>query len=229
MSFHVFFSFSVGLAAPLMVPKGTKAAILAHVREVERVLGLTVEKPLHADDPPHWNHWSKTWREGFPEVDDKTLCSTVEGHNAWVQSLYDQIAGWSDSPVADGEELTPADAREFWQGLTILKVDPPRWTREFYRARMEELYEAMRGRPTAGMTFDAKPLSQRQAASVFNLFEQYLDRHGLDLEVPKGEDYLASSYDGGYEWCEKCGAVTPEYGDACSKRKCPLPGKDGQR
>jgi hypothetical protein len=40
MSYHVFFDFSSGLAQRLRVPAGTKKAIIQHIEEVERVLGL---------------------------------------------------------------------------------------------------------------------------------------------------------------------------------------------
>ena len=222
MSFRVFFAFSNGLAQTIQVPKGTLASIMAHVRYVETTLGVRAEEPMHADDMPHWNRYSKAWRSGFAEVEDETLCKTVEAHNQWVRDIFDQIAGWADKPVEDGEEITPKHARAFWHALEQLKVDPQRWTREYFVARMGELYEAMRGREAAGMAFDAKPLTERQAAAVFNLFDQYIDRHDMRLDVPKGRDYLASSYDGGYDWCEKCGAVAPEDGDACTKRKCPI-------
>ncbi len=49
----------------------------------------------------------------------------------------------------------------------------------------------------------------------------YLDAHDLRLEAPMGCDYLASSSDGGYVWCEKCGAVTEEHLLQCKRRGCP--------
>lgn len=230
MSFSVFFSFSVGLSASLMVPKGSKAQFVEHVAEVSRTLGLKVAEKSHPDNSPSWDHWADNFRQGFPDVPDELLCKTVEEHNTWVRWVYDRFATWSKDPVSDGEELTPADAATFWHGLELLKVDPDRWTRDYYVERMGELYEAMRGRKygAAGMTFDAKPLTPRQCAAVINLFDQYLDNHDMRLDVPKGHDRLASSYDGGYDWCTKCGAVTPEDGEACGKRKCPLREERGE-
>jgi len=71
------------------------------------------------------------------------------------------------------------------------------------------------------VTFDEKPLTERQAAQVINLFSVFLDAHDCRLDVPKGYDYLASSYNGGYIWCEKCGAVTGDHMANCRKRGCP--------
>lgn len=72
-----------------------------------------------------------------------------------------------------------------------------------------------------GMSFDEKSLTPKQAAAVIRLFEQYLDPGDLRLDVPKGEDHLASSHDGGYIYCDKCGPVTWEHMEACRKKKCP--------
>lgn len=225
MSFHVFFAFSTGLAATLRVPKGTTSSLIEHVATVERTLGIKRTKHGKGKDAAiAWDHWDEPFKRGFPDIDDKLLCETAEAHNRWVRWQYDRFAEWSEKPVRGGEKMTPKAARQFWPGLEILKVDPDRWTRDYYVARMEELYEAMRGRAhgAAGMTLDAKPLTPRQCSAVINLFDQYLDAHDMRLDVPKGHDYLASSYDGGYDWCTKCGAVTPEDGDSCNKRKCPL-------
>lgn len=216
MSFHVFFSFSTGLAQPLSVPKGTKAEILAHVEEVERVLGL--ERTKFGDNPAHWTHWNRN----FDKVPDDLLCKTVEKHNRFVQRLYEQLEAWTREPVADGEQLTPEDAAEFWHGLEMLKVPPARWNREYYRARMDELYEVMRGREAVGMSLDARTLTPRQAAAVVRIFDQYLDPNDDRLDVPHGYDHLASSYDGGYDWCDKCCRPIHPDDNGCGRRKCPL-------
>ena len=220
MSVHMYFAFSSGLESPLWVPIGTKARLLGHVEKIEQVLGLKREKYL--DNPVHWDHYAFEFANGFPGVSDDVLCKTVEEHNQWVRRTYAQFAEWSKTPVTDGEELTPSDAAEFWYGFQELDVAPSRWTREYYRRRMEWAYDVMRGIESEGWTFEAKALTAKQAGAVVRLFEAFLDKHDMRLEVPKGQDYLASSYDGGYDWCEKCGAVTPEDGEACRKRRCPL-------
>lgn len=217
MSYHVFFAFSSGLRKPLKAPKGTHAAILKHVQEVEATLNLKTTQ--YKDNPKHWDSVKLAWQD----IDDDVLCKTVESHNDFVRRLYHDMAKWSESPVNGGEKITPAMAAEWWHGLEILSVPTSRWTRDYYRARMECLYEVMRGRETDGITWDSKvPLSPDQAANVIGLFAEFLDDHDLRLDVPRGHDYLASSYDGGYEWCEKCGAVCYDDAIDCKRRGCPL-------
>lgn len=215
MSFHVFFDFSVGLAETLMVPKGTLAGILCHVQEVEFVFGLETEQYL--DNPPHWKATKPT-----KQISDDVYCDTASRHNDWVRRLYRLFGEWSKSPAADGEQLTPENAKTFWHALTTFDVPPERWTADYYRERMEHLYRVMRGRDSEGVTFDAKALNIKQAAAVITLFDQYLDPADLRLDVPNGRDYLASSSDGGYDWCEKCGPMVWEDVGGCTKRKCPL-------
>jgi hypothetical protein len=231
MSYHVFFSFSSGLAQRLRVPAGTKQAIIEHVEEVEHVLGL--KRTQFKDNPIHWDHWDQEFRAGFPSVEDELLCKTVSDHNAWVRGIYRDFAEWSKTPFKSGkgkkgEWITEKDAEKFWFGFQTLNVGPSRWTGDYYTERMESLYEVMRGRESEGCTFDAKPLTEKQAAAVINIFSPYLDSDDRRLDVPNGYDYLASSYDGGYTWCEKCGPVHPDDEDGCSKRKCPLREERGE-
>ena len=225
MSYHVFFGFSSGLAKPIRVPAGTKKEIIEHVEEVESVLGL--KRTQYEDNPIHWDHWDPEYRNGFPSVDNKTLCKTVQHHNSWVRSLYRDFAEYSEKPFKSskgkrGEWITPKDAQKFWHGLVELHVEVSRWTPDYYIDRMEHLYEVMRGRESEGVTFGAKTLTEKQAAAVINIFSPFLDHDDRRLDVPNGYDYLASSYDGGYTWCEKCGAVAEGNEGRCRKRKCPL-------
>lgn len=220
MSVQVYFEFSTGLECPLWAPVGTKAAIISHVEEIEAALGLKRVKYL--DNPVHWDHFDADYRAGFPKVGDETLCKTIGEHNHWVRRLYGDMMTWSKT-AADGlEEITPADATEFWHGLTQLTVQPDRWTGDYYRNRMDHLYEVLRGHDSEGVSFDAKGLTPKQAGAVIGLFEQFLDPGDHRLEVPNGHDYLASSGDGGYVWCEKCGPAHPDDVDGCRKRKCPI-------
>jgi hypothetical protein len=240
MSFHVFFSFSWCLAKTLTVPAGTKQQALDHVNEVQRLLNLKLDPPGEGNIkaygelyPSSWNMWKLADR--WKDIPDERLCETVEKHNRWVRSMYEDFGQYAETPFVAApfvgtEQLTPADAREFWHGLTILDVPVERWTREYYRARMEALYETMRGRPEQGMEFDAKRLTQQQANAVIRLFEQYLDLHDLGLEVVqrpgrgfKGLDVLASSYDGGYDYCDGCyKSIDPDSIGDCKRRNCPL-------
>lgn len=234
MSFHVFFGFSSGLSKPLTVPKGTKKSYIQHVEHVEKALGL--ERTKYKDNPIHWD----SFKRDFSKIDDEVLCETVGEHNSWVTDCWEAFSHWSKHPFTAGkghqaegrdraypigwksEKITPEDAQLFWHGFEMLKVPAEKWTRQYYVARMEHLYEVMRGRESEGTSFDVKALTPEQAAAVIRIFDQYLDSHDMRLDVPKGYDYLASSYDGGYLWCEKCGAVAPDDGYSCRKRKCPI-------
>lgn len=222
MSFHVFFSFSTGLAGPMQVPRGTKARIMAHVEEVERTLGL--KRTKYEDNPVHWDSFDPAYREGFPDVADDLLCRTVQRHNRFVRRLYEDLATWGQTPPADSETLTEAEAAEFWHGLAELSVAQDRWTREYFVDRMEHLYDVMRGRESEGVSFDAKPLTPAQAAAVVRIFDRYLDKHDMRLDVPHACDHLASSYDGGYDWCGTCfrAMIFDDAIATCRRRKCEL-------
>lgn len=215
MSFCVFFDLSVGLSEPIQVPKGTLDRILDHVRSVETVLGYETEQYL--ENPRHWKNTKPA-----DIVTDEIFCEAAEEHNRFVRWLYDAIGEWQKTPPAESETITIEDARQFWHGLRIIEVPAHRWTGDYYRARMEALYEAMRGREGEGILFDEKPLTPKQAAQVIILFSGFLDSDDLRLDVPKDCDHLASSSDGGYIWCERCGAVTESRATGCRKRKCPV-------
>ncbi len=216
-SCHVYFTFAAGLSKPLKCPKGTLDSIMAHVAWIESELSLETEQYL--DNPPHWTNQSTD----FEQVeDDGKLCAAVERHNSWVRSLYRQMGEWYDKPVEGGDTITAEDATKFWHGLQLLSVEPERWSADYYRERMECLYEVMRGRQCEGISFGVKPLTEKQADSVICLFSEFLDRHDIRLAVPNGRDCLKASCDGGYTWCEKCGAVDENDYGSCTKRKCPL-------
>lgn len=238
MSVRVYFGFSWRLAKTLTVPKGTKAEAIAHVEEVERTLNLKRVPPYKGNIKAYGPLYPADWdyRRDWSGIEDKLLCETVEKHNAWVRWIYDRFAEWSKTPfkptlwVKETEKLTPRDARKFWHGLTLLDVPPERWTRDYYRARMEAIYQSMRGTETEGRSFDAKALTEQQAGAVLNLFSEFLDNHDLRLDVVQrpgrgfnGLDRLASSYDGGYDWCEKCfKPIDPDCIGECRRRGCPL-------
>lgn len=215
MSYSVFFDFSSGLNKSILVASDTLKKVLAQVQHIESALGY--ETTQYRDNPKRWKNTKA--KDG---VSDKVLCETAEQHNGFVRWLYHAFNEWNENPPKKAETITPKDAEKFWHGLQIINVPPERWTGDYYRARMESLYEVMRGLEGEGVTFDEKALTPRQAAQVINLFSEYLDKEDLRLDVPLGHDYLASSSDGGYEWCEKCGAITYEDAVDCRKRKCPL-------
>jgi hypothetical protein len=218
MAYQVFFSMSSGLSKSIKVPKGTLKNILDHVHWVESRLGYETDQ--YRNNPKQWKTTKP--KEG---VSDKVYCETAEEHNSYVRWLYEKFSAWSEDPPKECETITPKDAKKFWHGLQLIAVPLGRWTEEYYKARMDAIYESLRGRPSEGMNFDSKALTIEQANAVVCLFDQYLDAHDIRLEVPKGYDALYSSDD--YAWCEKCGAIhwddVEQEMKRCRKRGgCPL-------
>jgi hypothetical protein len=214
VSYKTFFDFSAGLTKTLKVPVGTKESIINHIKTVEAA--LKIEREKYRDCPEHWK------RNDYTDIPDKTLCETAIEHNTWTMWLYDRMIAWAEKEPEVFEEMTNEDFQNYLPALRSITVPAERWTGDYYTRRMEVLYEVMRGRETEGITFDVKKLTQKQASQVINLFSEFLDRHDRRLAVPKDFDYLASSYDGGYEWCEKCGPITYEHSLECKRRGCPL-------
>jgi hypothetical protein len=228
MSYQTFFLFASGLAKPLYCPPETLAGIREHIRSVEATLCLETEQYL--ENPPHWK------RNNFEEIEDEVLCETVREHNDWVRYLHGKFGEWAKASPEGAEVISVEDAKTFWHALTPLEASPERWTRDYYRNRMEHLYEVMRGRDNEGVSLDkVKPLTQQQSAAVIGLFAPYLDTYDLRVDVPEypgrgfnGMDYLASSYDGGYDWCSGdhgTGCFKAIHGDhvgECRKKNCPL-------
>lgn len=217
MSYHVFFSLSSGLKSPLYAPKGELARIIAHVEYVTEKLGLKLEQ--WQDNPPRWVSTVPA-----DKVDDETLCRVARDHNRWVVDLYRSFGQWSNEPVADGDVITPQDARLFWYGLSEIDVPVSRWTGEYYREEMEVLYEVMRGRPTQGINFDAEPLTVAQAKEIVILFSSFLDADDQRLDVCVGQDELSASDE--YVWCEKCGAVYEDDIFGCDPPRMPCKDPD---
>jgi len=213
MSYKVYFDLSRGLRTPLHVPTGTLKRIRRHVAKVESTLGYETERYLN--NPRYW----KTTK---PIVSDKVFCEIAEKHNRFVRCLWDDFCKWSSDPEMGEEIISCKAAAKFWHALRFIDVPQERWTADYYRARMESLYEVMRGRESEGVNFDEDPLTERQAAMVILLFSAFLDGHDLRLDVPKDHDRLESSDDGGYVWCDKCGAVDPDDLYDCDDPECPL-------
>ena len=220
MSYRVYFNMSTGLSKPITAPIGTLERILEHIQHTENELGYEIDETSKG---------RKYWVDRKPKegVSDAVFCRVASKHNSFVTGLYKEFERYSETPVVDGETLTVGQSQRYWYGLVTIDVPTERWTEDYYRDRMAELYETMRGRGWA-VTFDSKPLTTRQAADVMNIFSQYLDKWDLRLDVPKGHDYLASSSDGGYCWCEKCGAVIEEDAANCRKRNCPVKAEWGE-
>lgn len=215
MSYRTFFGLAVGLSKPITAPAGTLKSCQDHVAKVEATLGFRVER-----DENNPAYWIAKPQEG---VSDDLLCRTALEHNDWIRRLYANIQEWHKKPPTGGTEvITLEDAQTFWHGLEIIHVPTERWTMTYYRDRMEHFYEVMRGRNSEGVSFDTKALTPKQAASVIILFAEFLDHQDIRLDVPNGHDSLRASYDGGYDWCTKCGPVAEEEVENCRKRNCPL-------
>lgn len=219
MSYKAFFMFSSGISKPMRVPPGTISEMTEHIKCVERVLNIKRVYSIQDLRNP-CGHWDT---RGLKDIDDKTLCEWAEKHNRQVEWFYYLLKRCSESPPAEFEELTPEVASSIWPGLEMIHVEAHRWTRDYYQARMEAFYSVMRGNEEEGITFDEEPLSIRQAAAVIRLFAEYLDKHDIRLDVPRDRDYLASSDDGGYDWCDTCGcAVVLEDAIFCETEGCAL-------
>lgn len=212
MSYNVFFDFSISFSKPMKVPKNTLDLVNDHIKRVEEKLKLTRVK--YENNPWHWE------KNNYDGVDDEVLCETVMEHNDFVRVFFKDVKNWHNTPPSDFEIITPEQSREFFPGLQILDVEPERWTNEYYRNKMDVLYEVMRGRETDGISFDTKKLTEKQAANVIILFSEFLDGGDIRLDVPKGCDHLEASYDGGYEWCIKHGAVLYEDINELECSKC---------
>ncbi len=220
MSYRVYFELSAGLAHPIKAEPGTLARAIANVKKVEKILGFKITQ--YKDNPPRWERMTPA-----KGVSDKVWCDLAETHNNYVRQLYDQITEWEETPPENYETITIEDAQKFWYGLRLIHVPTASWTGDYYRDRMETVYNVMRGNETEGITFDADALTIEQASQVIALFAEYLDADDLRLEVPDGHDYLASSSDGGYCWCDCCGKPkTWEDTQDCEDKNCPFKDDD---
>lgn len=220
MSFHVFFQLSTGLSEAIPCPPGTLARIRKHVADVERRLGIKTET---YNGEVRW--CSFAMKKAVKALSDEEACKVAEDHNSFNMWLYHRFASWSKNPPKPpAERITPKQAKAFWYAIkTHIHVPAERWTADYYEARMEEIYEALRGRDNgAGISFDARPLSAKQADSVISLFSVELDHHDIRLAVPVGHDRLLRSEE--YAWSSVCGAIAydevTEHARTCKKRGC---------
>jgi hypothetical protein len=214
MAYNPFFELTDALAKTMKVPLGTKGYVVNHIKNVETT--LKIERDKFQDNSEYWKS------NDYSDIPDKVLCEIASKHNAWVIWFYNRLIAWEEKPPETFEKMTRKDFQNYLPALKRIVVPPERWTGDYYRKRMEVLYEVMRGRECEGITFDEKALTVKQASQVINLFSEFLDVHDLRLAVPKDCDHLASLSEGEYEWCEKCGAITYEHSLECRKHGCPL-------
>lgn len=199
MSFHVFFDLSVGIKEPVWIPNNSIRRVVSRIAKTEETLGI--ERELYADNL-RWNYWPLFKKE----VTKQVLCRAVESHNRMVRWFHDVLTNGSKTQKKGmEEELTLEVAESFWFALKQLHVPPEKWTSEYYQARMESVYEAMRGRVCEGVMFGSESLSIEQAKEVIVMFSSWLDTTDIRLDVIKGYDHLSPSED--YEWCGNCGSA----------------------
>ncbi len=199
----------------IKVPKGTLASYMAWMASVEEHLKVKRDERSSGGD----GRWLDESRWG--EVDNKTFCEWAGRHNDWVRRFYDNFHLWAETPpTGPTETLTPRKVARFKRIVTSIRVPVGRWSKAYFKARMEHAYEVMRGRENEGTSIGGRPLTVEQAGSVIWLFEGLIMPDELDLAVPKGHDQLCSRDE--YERCDKCGPVYDDDVGACRKRGCPL-------
>ena len=214
------FVFTMGLREPMVVPAGTLAEAQAHVQHVEKCLGLVAEK--YHDNPARWRGTTPT-----VEVTDEVLGTVASEHDEWIDWLWCRLSEWFKNPPTGATEvLTPDGAATFWHGTQAIRVPLERWDERYYRERMEEVYEILRGRTMRGVTLEQRALTPQQASGVLWLLAEHLRIEVGDqrLEAPRAWEWdskarrhklvqldevqASDGYDGaGYDWCERCGAV----------------------
>lgn len=220
----------------MVVPKGTLAEARRVVGRTLTALGLETEVYLGARRLCRRAKGDGTFYhsdEPGPSVTDEVFCDTVAEHMRWYHSFYQLMAKLHKEPLTEGEVMTEADASDFWHGLHAIRVPVERWTTEYFKNRMTEMYEIMRGRSTEG--YHVKAFTPQQASTVIWLVTEFLGIHkdDVDPEVPfeigqRGRltqlDELVFRDD--YEYCDSgngfkgCGPITNPR--ACRKKKCPL-------
>lgn len=215
-SYHSFFMFQTSLKNPMKVQIGTCEKIREHVEHITEECGLKIEQ--FEDNSPHWERY-----EPSDSVDDKTASNLVRQHNGWVEWLYGRLAEWSKNPPKEYEEMTPEFAETVWHGFSKLHLPVERWSADYYQEEMQRLFDVMRGEDDDEIIWNGDPLTPRQAAEVINLFDMYLDKHDVRLELPQGwDDQLLNADE--YAWCPEHGAIPvddTEYDEENDNVLCP--------
>lgn len=142
--------------------------------------------------------------------------ATVRNHNADVRAFYQDLGVWQKRKWKRGESetITPAQAVEFWGGLQILELPRKLWDEDHFRAYMEHLHTLLTRGSSDGVELDCPPFNPSQAGAILELLEAEIDEWGYDMRfaIPLDADLqpydcIASSVDGGYDWCSKCGPI----------------------
>lgn len=167
--------------------------------------------------------WWLADRERDARIAD--MANAVRLHNDEVRWLYRDLCEWEKRKWKRGEweKITAAQSVEFWGGLTILELPWSLWNREHFTDHMEHLHALLTTGESRGTSLDCKPFNRKQAGALLMLFEDAIDQWGFDARfaIPldanlKPYDCIASSYDGGYDWCSKCGPIhTDDFRERC--------------
>ena len=215
--YRTYFNFSSGLNQALTVRAGYYAELLEHVEKVETA--LHIEREQYLDNPAHWK------RTEYENVSDDVLCDWEVWHNFWVRGVYEYFGEVSQNePAGDTEIITPEMAQEFWPALRMIYVPLGRWTAGHYVRKIDELFAVMTTGEHRGVSFDAPVLTPKQTHRVVRLFSNWMDKHGVRMELPRGRDYLVPSdecqwcvvhgdavlYEDGCEFCDGCEAGIKE-------------------
>lgn len=248
MSYRLYFDITTGLAADLVVPKGTLASIWFHVEFMERHCGLKrvpAYVPEGEESKGLWR-WSNAVADMVAQAGEKT--STTEpqwwlrdrerearisdihaavfnGHESFIEQLYENLGKWAKDGLPVGQEtevLTAEESLQWMPAMVRLHWPSELMTRDVYMEYMRHVGEVLCGRESRGIQLDCEPLTLRQKAALLTFIESETDVGGYDLRAafPLDEDLedgydVAFSYDGGYDWCSKCG---PIHSDAFFRR-----------
>lgn len=127
----------------------------------------------------------------------------------------------------ESEELTPETFKEYI-GFLRQRIEWPRefWSREYWMDYLTHIWKVLGGDESRGIELGCEPLSFEQRKAMLWLIEGEQDQWGYDsrAEQPLDENDepcgdLASSYDGGYDYCDGPGCGRPYHPDY-SLRKC---------
>lgn len=202
---HIFFAFSEGLKQDIYVSKKT-------IEYVMHKVGLQMDTLDISDiaEIPDMSSLERFAEKHFEQGHrgDEAICEFASEQCKLVEMAYDMVQKATPEPTTENTALlTQGDFKAILPMLKQVDVPIERWSKDYHRERMDEVYEILRGRPTDKVSWEIPPLTEEQAAGVVWLIDVVLgvDRHQNDLAVCKGQDHISDTNE--YHWCEKCGAV----------------------
>jgi hypothetical protein len=205
-SYTTYFTLCAGLKKPAHVPVGFIEGIEKRAKRISMKLSLKA---------PSLHGWVSSVERALTEFVPDGILDEISSHNDFVRILHGYLSSEAEQEKLQRQSqistpLSRVIEEEEFGGilpyLQIISIPPAAWKEETYRSAMESLYETLRGRDDGVSLDEGEELTPKQAAFVINIISEWLEPSGSDLrlDVPDGYDYLASSYDGGYDWCDKC-------------------------